>query len=235
MTIRPLLTPLLGMALLLISLPATATVPTSFTAHYNVTQNGAPMGVATISLQPGGDGTWIFSKVVKGTAGLAAVLGAQTSETSRFRWSHDVPVAISYDYQLRASISNKQRHLRVDWNKNQVTVDEGKGPQAFAALPGMVERNTAPLAIGIALDDGLKKIALPIAGRHDVQMQHFGITGHESIEVPAGRFKAIRVDRTDAELGFSAWYAPGRFPLPVKLSQHDGGNMTMELVSFSSK
>ena len=236
MTIRSLLTPILGLALLLAGPTAATAVPSGFSARYKVSQDGQPLGVATISLRPGGDGSWLFSKDMKGTAGLAAILGAQTSETSRFRWKHDVPEAISYDYRLRASIGgNKQRHLRVDWHTSQVTVDEGKGPQTFAALPGMVERNTAPLAIGVALADGLKDIALPIAGRHDVQVQHFGITGREAIDVPAGRFQAIRVDRTDAQLGFSAWYAPGRFPLPVKLSQHDGGDVTMELVSFSSK
>ena len=52
--------------------------------------------------------------------------------------------------------------------------------------------------------------------------------------MPAGRFQAQRVDRTDADRGFSAWYVPARYPLPVKLSQHDGGDLTMQLVSFKA-
>jgi hypothetical protein len=40
------------------------------------------------------------------------------------------------------------------------------------------------------------------------------------------------VERTDADRGFTAWYVPDRYPLPVKLSQHDGGDMQMELVSY---
>jgi len=52
--------------------------------------------------------------------------------------------------------------------------------------------------------------------------------------VPAGSFNAERVDRTDAERGFSAWYAPGKYLLPVKLSQHDGGDLVMELVSYKA-
>ena len=239
MTIRPALAPVLATALtlgLLCAAPrAAAATPIAFTARYDVLQGGAPMGEASVTLRPAGGGEWIYRTEIKGTGGLAALLGASTTETSRFRWKGDVPEAISYDYQLIAAGKHKQRHLTVDWNGNQVTVDEGKGPQTFAARPGMVERNTAPLAIGIALDEGRKNIALPIAGRHDVQLQHFGITGRESVDVPAGRFHAIRVDRTGAALGFSAWYAPGRYPIPVKLSQHDGGNLTMELVSFSSK
>ena len=51
-------------------------------------------------------------------------------------------------------------------------------------------------------------LALPVAVRQEVQVQHFKVTGQEAIEVPAGRFDAQRVDRTDADRGFSAWYAP---------------------------
>jgi len=63
-------------------------------------------------------------------------------------------------------------------------------------------------------------------------LDRFKAAGKEDLTVPAGRFDAVRVDRTDADRGFSAWYAPDRYPLPVKLSQKDGGNLTMELVSF---
>jgi hypothetical protein len=65
-----------------------------------------------------------------------------------------------------------------------------------------------------------------------VQVQNFKVTGKETVKVPAGSFDAKRIDRTDADRGFSAWYAPDRYPLPVKLSQHDGGDMVMELVSY---
>lgn len=232
MTIRPLLAPLVAIGLLFATQAALAAPPGGFTATYDVLQGGEPMGVATVSLRAAGHGEWTYSKDVKGTAGLAAMLGASVHETSRFRWKGDVPEAISYDYRLQTGIKNKQRHLRVDWNKDQVTVDEGKGAQSYAARPGMVERNSLPLALGLALRDGMKQVALPVAVRQEVQTQHFKVSGRETVKVPAGSFQAQRVDRTDADRGFSAWYAPDRFPLPVKLSQHDGGNMQMELVSY---
>jgi hypothetical protein len=211
-----------------------AATPKPFTATYQVTQDGSPLGNATVSLQPAANGEWVYSKQMKGTAGLAALLGANLEETSRFRWNDDVPEAISYDYQLDASIKRKQRHLRVDWAAKQVTVDEGKGASTYAPVPGMVERNTTALAIGLALRDGKQQIALPVAVKQAVETQQFKVTGKESTTVPAGTFQAVRVDRTDAARGFSAWYVPDRYPLPVKLSQHDGGDLTMQLVSFKT-
>jgi hypothetical protein len=232
MTIRPLLAPLLGLGLLLGTPVAPAATPPAFTATYDVSQGGAPMGQATVSLRAAGNGEWIYSKDVKGTGGLAALLGASVTESSRFRWKGDVPETISYDYQLQAAVKQKQRHLAVDWAKKQVTVDEGKGPQSYPSSPGMVERNTLALALGLALRDGKQQVALPVAVRQEVQVQNFKVTGKETVKVPAGSFDANRIDRTDADRGFSAWYAPDRFPLPVKLSQHDGGDMVMELVSY---
>lgn len=217
-----------------VSAYALAATPKPFTATYAVAQAGSPLGTATITLRPAGNGEWVYSKQMKGTGGLAALLGADLKETSRFRWKGDAPEAISYDYALDSSIKRKQRHLRVDWSSKQVSVDEGKGASTYAAVPGMVERNTTALAIGLALRDGKQQTVLPVAVRQQVENQQFKVTGQESVTVPAGTFQAVRVDRTDAERGFSAWYVPDRYPLPVKLSQKDGGDLTMELMSFKA-
>jgi hypothetical protein len=232
MTIRPLLASAIG--LLLATQAASAATPTAFTATYNVLQGDQPMGQATVTLRAAGNGEWIYSKDVKGTGGLAALMGASVKETSRFRWKGDVPEAISYDYQMIAMGKNKQRHLHADWSKKVVTVDEGKGLRTYAATPGMVERNTTALALGVALRDGKREISLPVGVKQAVEVQQFKVTGKETVKVAAGTFKAERIDRSDAARDFSAWYAPARYPVPVKLSQHDGGDLTMELVNYQA-
>jgi hypothetical protein len=225
---------LCAIGLCAISALALAATPKPFTATYAVARGGSPLGTATVSLRPDGNGEWIYSKHMQGTDGLAALLGANLDERSRLRWKGDVPEAIAYDYEFDAAIKRKQRHLRVDWKSSQVSVDEGKGVITYAAVPGMVERNTTALAIGLALRGGKRQIALPVAVRQQVETQRFKVVGTETVSVPAGRFHAQRVDRTDADRGFSAWYVPDRYPLPVKLSQHDGGDLTMQLVSFKT-
>lgn len=235
MTIRLLLAPLLGLGLLFGTPASAATLPKAFTATYNVLRGGEPLGVATIQLRAAGDGQWIYSKNVEGTSGLAALLGASSKESSRFRWKGDVPEAISYDYRMQAAIKQKQRHLSVDWTAGQVSVDDGKDVETYPAHPGMVERNTLALAVGLALRDGSQQIALPVAVRQEVQTQNFKVSGRETVKVPAGSFNAERIDRTDADRGFSAWYAPDRYPLPVKLAQHDGGDLVLELVSYRTE
>jgi hypothetical protein len=232
MTIRPLLASAIG--LLFVAQATLAATPSAFTATYNVSQGDQPLGQATVTLRAAGNGEWIYRRDVKGTGGLAALLGASSKESSRFRWKGDVPEAISYEYQMVAMGKNKQRHLTADWSKNVVTVDEGKGARTYAAAPGLVERNTAALALGVALRDGKQQVTLSVGGRQAVETQQFKVTGKETVKVAAGTFNAERIDRSDKAQDFSAWYAPARYPIPVKLSQHDGGDLTLELVSFQA-
>lgn len=229
---RPL-RPLFALGCLMLSCAAMAAPPQPFSATYQVLQDGELLGEATVRLQPAGGGDWTYSKQMEGTAGLAALLGANLRESSRFAWKGDVPEAISYDYELDSALKKKQRHLRVDWPNQRVSVDEGKGAHRYAAVAGMVERNTTALAIGMALRDGRQQIALPVAVRQRVETQRFAVNGKETVKVPAGSFHAVRVDRTDTSKDFSAWYAPDRYLLPVRLSQREGGNLTMQLVSFT--
>jgi Protein of unknown function (DUF3108) len=211
---------------------AAPALPKAFVARYEVLKDGAPLGEATLTLKSVGGGLLQYSNQTQGTSGLAAMLGANVDEVSHFRWKGSTPEAVDYDYKMVASIKAKQRHLTVDWGKNLVSVADSKGDFTYAAAPGMVERNTAPLALGVALRDGKQQVALPVAVMQNVEIQQFKVAGKESVKVPAGTFNAVRVERSDADRGFHAWYVPEKFPIPVKLAQKDGGNLTMQLISF---
>ena len=220
-------------ASLLLALSTTAAMaatPTPFTARYQVLQGGQAIGEATITLKSAGGGSWVYSNDVKSTGGLAAALGASSNESSRFRISQGVPETQVYDSTVKA-LKTKTRHVEVDAN-HQVSVDEGKGPSTYAGTAGMVDRNLAPLAVGWALRDGKQTITLPVAVKRNVENQQFKVTGKESVQVPAGTFQAERVDRTDADKAFSAWYVPQKYPVPVKLAQSDGGDLTLQLISY---
>jgi hypothetical protein len=231
-------TPLLraGLALAL-ALPAAAAfaadVPQSFTATYHVLQGGDPLGDATITLKSVGGGQFEYRNQTKGTGGLAAIAGANVSEVSRFAWSGKVPAAISYHYQLDSSFKSKTRDLTIQGNT--VQVQDTKKSYSYAAVPNMVERNTLPLALGVALAGGQKQVSFPVAVKQAVETQSFKVSGNEKVTVPAGSFDAQRVDRSDQAATFSAWYVPSKYPVPVKLAQKDGGDLTLELVSYSAR
>ena len=222
-----------GLALVFATGTALAAPPRPFTAHYQVLSGNEPIGEATVQLSDVGNGKYIYSNRSQGTGGMAALLGASSQETTRLRWRNNAPETQSYDYAMQTSFKNKQRHMRVS-PAGLVTVDEGKGAGSYAGVPGMTDRNTLPLAIGLALADGKQSVTVPVGVRQGVEQQHYRITGAQSLQVPAGTFKADKVERSDAgSKRFDAWYVPQQFPVPVKLTQADGGNLTLQLVSFS--
>ncbi len=209
-----------------------ATPPQPFTATYQVLREGEAIGQATIQLKAVGNGQYEYSNDVKGTSGLAAMLGASSSETTRFRWTGGVPETLTYDYKMETAIKQKQRHLQADWSTHQVSVTDNGKHFSYATAPGMVDRNTLPLALGLALQDNKRSVTLPVGVKQQIESQQFQVKGKETVKVPAGSFQAERVERTDSDKSFDAWYAPRKYPVPVKLAQSDGGNLTLQLIGY---
>jgi hypothetical protein len=223
-----------GLALALVTGTAFAAAPQPFTAHYQVLSDGQPIGDATVKLSRSGNGEYAYSSQTNGTGGMAAMIKASSEETTHFRWSNDVPETLSYDYKMESSFKNKQRHMSVDPASRKVSVDEGKGPGSYAGVPGMADRNSLPLALGLALASGKQAVTVPVGVRQGVEQQQYKVTGSESVQVPAGRFNAEKVSRSDdGSKRFDAWYVPKKYPIPVKITQADGGDLTLQLVSFS--
>ncbi len=227
--VRPLAA---GLALALATSAAFAATPAPFTATYQVSSGGQLQGEATIKLSAAGSGEFVYSNQSRGTAGMAAMLNASSTETSRFRWVDGHPETLRYDSE-QVALKTKRRHLSVDPATHQVSVDEGKGVHSYAGVPGMIDRNLLPLALGLALADGSQQVTLPVGVRQNVEQQQYRVAGSEAVQVPAGSFKAERIERSNADKPFSGWYVPQKFPVPVKLTQADGGDLTLELVRFS--
>src|ERR1700748_1509985 len=88
-----------GLALALSTTAALAAAPAApapFTATYQVSQGGQLIGEAVITLKSAGNGQWVYSSQTKGTAGIAAALGANSNETTTFRWAKATPKTVIF-------------------------------------------------------------------------------------------------------------------------------------------
>ena len=215
---------------------ATAAAPPlpAFTAHYQVLQNGSPIGEATLTLAPGANGTWTFTTQSKGTAGLASLLAAGTREVSTFKWVGDSPQGISYDYTMDSALKKKHRSVRFDWGSHTIEVNDN-GTSRFPTQPGAVERHTVPLALAAGLAAGKTDFTLPVAVRDRIETQHFKAQGKQNVSVPAGTFDATRASRSDGGEGLEAWFAPGKLPAPIKIDQRGKNSFSLELESWSAR
>lgn len=226
------LRPVCTAAILLFAGAAFSAPLPAFTARYQLSQDGSPLGDATMTLAPSGDGTWTFTTRSQGTEGLAALMSAKVQENSAFRWKGDAPEGLNYDYSMDAAIKHTERHVRFDWSAGTIDVED-KGHHQFPAQPGAMERHTVVLAIAAGLRDGKQSFDLPVAVRDHIETQHYLVRGHESISVPAGTYDAAHVVRRDGN-GFEAWFA-SKLPVPVQVSQNDNGTLTMKLESYTAQ
>jgi hypothetical protein len=200
-------------------------------AVYSVVRDGKAVGDATYTLAANSDGSWTLRSITKGTAGMARLAGLDVREESTFRWQNGKIQGLQYDYQQDTSFKHKKRQIAFDWSANQAHVQEGKESFTYAIPAGTMDRSSVALVLGEALAGGTRDVTLPVAVKDRIEQQHFVAQAEETIQVPAGSFKATRFERSDAPGKARMWYAPGltTLPLRVEQAQGDGSMIVLEL------
>ncbi len=218
--------PLFLAALLL--LPAIAAAegvglaPRPFSAQYRVLRNGDAIGTAELTLTRKGR-DFMFSNVTRGTAGLAALLGLDVDESTQFRWQNGSWQDLNYHYQMHSAFRSITRSTSFDWQEGKIRLITGAMNTHYASFPGTVDRNLTVLVLAKQVADGRRgDTVIPVAMSDHVSQQHYRIAEHPvTLEVPAGRFVTYAVQRSDADNGLRAWFAPPMLA-PVRMEQRDG-------------
>jgi len=200
-------------------------------ATYAVARDGKSVGDASYTLNANRDGSWTLLSVTHGSAGMAKLVGLNVREESTFRWQDGKPQGLRYAYKQDAAIKHKQRDIDFDWNAGQARVRDNGKDFAYPIPPGAIDRSTVALALGTAVADGARVATFAVAVKDHIEQQRFETRGEEKVDVPAGSFNAISIERTDAAGKARSWYAPNVAALPVRVEQiqGDGSTIVMEL------
>ncbi|MDE1884755.1 MAG: DUF3108 domain-containing protein [Xanthomonadaceae bacterium] len=201
-------------------------------ANYAVSRDGKIIGTASYALGANADGSWTLHSETRGTGGMARLLGLDVREDSTFALREGQLQGLRYSYEQDAAIRHKRRRIDFDWNAQQIRVHDNGKDFRYAPRPGTIDRSTVAVALGIALANGETSITLPVAVRDRVEMQRYAASGTAPISLPAGKFDAIEIDRTDTPgKVMKSWYAAdtGLLPVRVEQKQHDGSIIVMQL------
>lgn len=204
---------------------------------YDVTWKGVGMGRGTISLTPLDAGCYRLRSTTTPIA-LARWLYGSPSETSEF---------CVVDGQVRpnrfAYVLDDGAHdnftLDFDWSRNTVKSIKGSdvrvrdltGPAYDRFVMQVVIRQWVSEHAG---DEGRPEREFTMVDDKQIRAYRFAIVGRETVTTPAGRFSAVRVERTDNPKKSSRfWLAPERNWAPVRIEQIDRGKqqVLMELRS----
>lgn len=227
MTIHRLLLALLCV----LATAASAAAPTPYVAEYEVLRNGSELGRAEVTLRRLDDGDWELLSHTRGTRGLAAIAGIEIRERSQFRVVDGGFETTGYEYRQRG-LGSRERSLRVDRANKRIHSADRDRRYELEWRPGTLDRQIVTLAIGDDLAGGASgELAYRVADREEAEEQRYRVAGTESVDVPAGKVEAVRVERLRSDPGrtTTSWLDPRRGYLPVRMVQREAKGDTIEM------
>jgi hypothetical protein len=209
-----------------------------YEAEYEVLRNGKPVGHGSVSFRRVDAATWELLATTRGTAGLASLAGLEIVERSSVRWSDGRPESIDYQYRQDAGWSTRERSVQFEPGANRIVSHDRRGEHVFAFAPGVLDRQAVALALAQDLLKGRRDgLSYTVVDRDELGQQRYRVDGEEEVDVPAGRTRALRVERLrDNGRGRSttSWLGIERQFVPVRVLQRepDGDSTEMRLMSL---
>jgi hypothetical protein len=202
----------------------------AFEAQYDVFRNGSKLGVSSLKLESTPRG-WVYSSRTEGTDGLAALAGVTITEVSRFRWAGDRLELLESTYDQKAAWKKRHRRIVCDEANGRISSEEEKRSTEHAYEPNVIDRHLSVLALANDLAANRPDLAYRVAHKDKLLTDRYAIIGDESIDVPAGRYDALKLElqRDSRDRTTTIWASKAISFLPVKLQQVEPDGETIEM------
>lgn len=204
-----------------------AALPEDFQARYALSLNRFSIGETEISLEAQAKNEYLYRSHTQPT-GLAKVFRSdQVKESSQFKLhkGHIRPLVYRFDH----TGSRKGRHalLNFDWQAMQVA-NTVEGHTWEMDIPvGALDKLVVQIAVMMDLSAGKDTLTYAIADGGKLKEYQFAVIGEETIQVPAGEFRTIKLERLrkDNDRTTYFWCAESLGYLPVRIKQieHEDG------------
>lgn len=202
-----------------------------YEAVYQASYGPLGMGRVTYRLEKTGGEEWLFQSSAEAVGWLSWLYSDQLSERSRFQLRGENIVPLAYSARRQGGATEERETVRFSPGESTALADDREhSPTQLDLPPGTVDRMLLQLVLRREVAQGRLPVRIPFVDGDEVERYSFVVTGEELVNVPAGHYQAIRVERTD-ERGKSTifWLAPALDHLPVRLDQVKSGRPTLQL------
>lgn len=214
--------------------PQQAPLP-AHTASYDVLRRGKKIGEAHVSLEQRDDGIWYYRTETDATSTLAKLLQLSAKESAHFLWRDERILMLTY-HQVTETIT-RTRYLqhRADWDEGITHVKTHEGEHTLELEEDLVDPLSIRLQMAVLLaDPETRRQAhdFRLLDRDEVKDQTWAFGGQERIEVPAGCFDAIYVEREedeDSKRTNTSWHAEAFHWMPVRILQTRKGRKEIDV------
>jgi len=207
-----------------------------FEARFQVSRNGLNLGTMDIRFSLDGQGGYVYTGHTKPSRLIGLFITDEVNETSEGSYRNDRIRPDRYHYLQDNGKRKKQTDLEFDWPDGQVwTESEGKR-WAQDLLPGTQDKYSQQLALRLDLAEGERQVSYPVADGGRIKTYHYRVVGEDSIELPYGRLKCLKLRRNkdDHPPDYIIWVAPELGYLPVKIERkRSSADYAIELMRFA--
>lgn len=208
-----------------------------FTADYQLTHDGIPVGSTRVSLQRLPDGGYLYRARTEPNAVVSLVREELILEESRGRMVSGRLRPDRYLYQREGSDLQRRLQLDFDWPKQRVRIQDEDSSWRMKVGPETLDKLVQQLVFTRELGEGIRSASYQVADGGRLKEYLYRVLGRETVTTPMGRFETLKVDRTK-ERGasdYTLWLAPALDHRPVRiLRRHEGSLYHMELMGFES-
>ena len=198
---------------------------------YAVTWRGMGLGSAVITLKPQGGADCYRYESQSEPAGLVRMFYGKPRETSDFclRGGKVVP----QHFEFNNPKSEKDSYT-LAFGGGKVRGDD----KAERDIPadaqdrfGIQQAVRLWVLEHLKSEPGAETVEFAMVDDHRIRRYRFAITGRETVEVPAGRFETVLVQRVDDKKKTTKfWLAPERDYMPVRVEQVKQGTVELRMV-----
>jgi len=209
-------------------------------AVYEVLRRGSKIGEVHVSLSQTDHGIWLFDTETVATARLARVLRVSAEESAHFAWNNGHVKMLTYRQVARAPTRTRFWQHEVDWESGISRTETYEENLHIATEPGMLDPLTLRLQLAVALHDPANRgndLHFRVLERDEIEDQHFFYQAHERVEVPAGCFDAVRMQRFRREgssRNYDSWHAEAFHWLPLRILQTKDGDPELDVRLLST-
>jgi hypothetical protein len=199
-----------------------------YEAEYGVYRNSKKIARATITLEKTGDHLYRYSRVSKGTKGLAALLNAADNESAEFEYVGGEFRPKTYQTQNRVAGRKRGWQANFDWQKFTVSGIDDNEPFELETETGLQDPATFQLTLIQALNGGHQSIDADILDGADITERKYTFSAAKDLSTPIGCTSAIKVDRIRANSNryTTSWHAPSAGYTVVRLDHGKKGDKT---------
>lgn len=200
---------------------------------YAVTWNGIALGDAVITLKRQGGPDCYRYESVTDPVGIVKMFYGKPHEASEFcvRGGRVVPHRFVFN-----NPKDKDDSFLLEFDMAGGKVRDGKGG-VREVPPNAQDRFGLQQAVRLWVLEQVRRngegetVEFAMVDDRRVKTYRFAITGREQIDIPAGRFDTVVVQRVDDPKKSSKfWLAPERHYMPVKVEQIRGGDADLRMV-----